>query len=182
MSQNRKTLPRCIPLVGYRHMFRSLIRFYAMDTIEAGEMLYPLYIGNLDTCQYANVRLIEMELTRDGFTSLSEPFARPYYTELQMHRSMNGLLANIRREATIDETRQAVREFNHLIAELEQRFEAIYDCGITDHRTRYCECWGRLTVKENEPQTVFKAEKSCLFRENTQTGMPMTDKDRLKIP
>lgn len=150
--------PHYIPIIGYRHMYRSLMRFFSLDRLEAASLLYPLYIGNLDTCQYNKVKPPEMELTREGFYSLSEPFARPYHTELQMYRSMNSLLHNIQREATIQETRRAVRIFTNMINTLENRFESVYDCGITDPKTRYDECWGRLTVRPSEPLTVLKRE------------------------
>jgi len=151
----------CIPLQGYRHMYRSLIRFYSLSGLDAIELLYPLYIGNLDTCQYFDVRLKEIELTEDGFCALAQPYARPYHTELQMHKSMNNLLQNIRREAVIQDTKNAVRKLNSMIGQLEDRFEAVYECGITDPCTRYDECWNRLAVRNSEPRTIFKAGKEC---------------------
>jgi len=155
---NPKPKPFYIPFAGYRHMYRSLIRFCGMDGSDASALLYPLYIGNVDSCVYTGVPLTELELSRDGFCSLTEPYARPYHTELQMYRSMIGLLRNIRKEATIEETRAAVRQFNRLIAALQDRFEAVYECEITDPKTRYNECWGRLTVRRSEPLTIFRSE------------------------
>lgn len=152
--------PHCIPLMGYRHMYRSLLRFCPVSEPEALELLYRLYIGNLDSCIYAGIPLTMMELTPDGFCSLIDPFARPYHTEVQLYRSMNGLLRNIRREATIQDTRGAVRQFRILIESLEQRFEHIYGCAITDPKTTYDECWNRLTVRNSEPLTVFKCVRT----------------------
>lgn len=148
-----------VPIEGYRHMYRSLMRYFNLDRRNTAALLYPLYVGNIDTCMYFNVPVPEIELSRDAFYSLAEPFARPYYTELQMCRSMLSLQRNIQREATIQETRAATRQFDLLINTLMNRFERVYDCEITDPRTRYDECWGRLTVRKSEPLTIFKCEK-----------------------
>ena len=156
----------CIPIEGYRHMRRSLIRFCGMDELDVVPLLYPLYIGNLDTCQYHDIPLTMMELSEDGFWSMTAPWARPYHTELQMHRSMNGLLRNICRDATIQRTRDTVRRFRRMIEMLETRFEAVYDCDITDPRTQYDRCWGRLTVRDSEPLTIFKTP--CTYKARTQ--------------
>lgn len=153
--------PHCIPLIGYRHMYRSLLRFCPVNEPDALALLYRLYIGNLDSCLHAGVPLTMMELTPDGFCSLIDPFARPYHTEVQLYRSMNGLLRNIRREATIQDTRGAVRQFRILIESLEQRFEHIYGCAITDPKTTYDECWNKLIVRDCEPLTVFKCIRAA---------------------
>ena len=156
MTEYPKRKPFLIPIEGYRHMSRSLIRFCGVDELGIVPLLYPLYIGNLDTCQYHDVPLTMMELSEDGFWSVIGPWARPYHTELQMHRSMLGLLSNIQKDLTIQRTRDAVRQFRVLIGNLETRFEAAYDCEITDPRTQYNRCWSRLTVRDSEPLTIFK--------------------------
>ena len=148
-----------IPIEGYRHMYRSLMRYFNLNRQDAAMLLYPLYMGNIDTCNYYGVQVPEIELSRDAFYSLAEPYARPYHTELQMCRSMLSLQRNIQREATIQETRIAARCFDLMIDGLMDRFERVYDCEITDPRTRYDECWGRLTVRKNEPLTIFKCDK-----------------------
>ena len=159
MSHCRK--PHCIALIGYRHMYRSLLRFCPVNEPDALALLYRLYIGNLDSCLYASVPLTMMELSPDGFCSLVVPFARPYHTEVQLFRSMHGLLRNIHHEATIQDTRCAVRQFRMLIESLELRFEQIYGCAITDPKTTYDECWNRLTVRNSEPLTVFKCVRAA---------------------
>ena len=129
-----QSLPRkvyCQPLAGYRHMYRSLLRFFPITPQEALSLLYALYIGNLDTCHFAGVPPQVTELTADGFCSLVCAYARPYHTEVQMYRSMHALLHSI-------------------------RYESIYDCGITDARTTYALCWGRLTVRQEEPLTALR--------------------------
>lgn len=148
-----------VPIEGYRHMYRSLMRYFSLDRMDAAELLYPLYVGNIDTCAYFSVPVPEVELSRDAFYSLAEPYARPYHTELQLYRSMNTLLRSIHREASIQETRAAVRCFEMMVSALMDRFERVYDCEITDPRTRYDECWGRLTVRKSEPLTIFKCDK-----------------------
>ena len=154
-----QSLPRkvyCQPLAGYRHMYRSLLRFFPITPQEALSLLYALYIGNLDTCHLAGVPLQVTELTADGFCSLVCAYARPYHTEVQMYRSMHALLHSIRYEATIQDTRRAISRFHALAGALEDRFESIYDCGITDARTTYALCWGRLTVRQEEPLTALR--------------------------
>lgn len=166
MTEYPKRKPFLIPIEGYRHMSRSLIRFCGVDELGIVPLLYPLYIGNLDTCQYHDVPLTMMELSEDGFWSVIGPWARPYHTELQMHRSMLGLLSNIQKDLTIQRTRDAVRQFRVLIGNLETRFEAAYDCEITDPRTQYNRCWSRLTVRDSEPLTIFKTP--CLREARAQ--------------
>ena len=148
-----------VSIEGHRHMYRSLMRYFNLDRQGAAKLLYSLYMGNIDTCNYYGVQVPEIELSRDAFYSLAEPYARPYHTELQMYRSMLSLQRNIQREATIQETRIAARCFEQMIDDLMDRFERVYDCEITDPRTRYDECWGRLTVRNCEPRTIFKCDK-----------------------
>ena len=100
-----------VPIEGYRHMYRSLMRYFNLDRQGAAKLLYSLYMGNIDTCTYFDIPIPEVELSRDAFYSLAEPYARPYHTELQMCRSMLSLQRNIQREATIQETRTASRKF-----------------------------------------------------------------------
>ena len=148
-----------IPIQGYRHMYRSLMRYFGMNRLEVSSLLFPLYLGNMDTCVYSGVHLPEVELTMDGFYSLSEPYARPYHTELQMYKSMIVLMRNNLREATGQESRAAYRQFSQLTNQLMNRFETVFDCEITDPRTRYDECWGRLQVRDSEPTTIFKCSR-----------------------
>ncbi len=148
-----------IPIEGYRHMYRSLMRYFNLDRQAAASLLYPMYVGNIDTCTYHEVPIPEIELSRDAFYSLAEPYARPYHTELQMCRSMLSLQRNVQQVATIQETRTATRQLDLLINTLMNRFERVYECEITDPRTRYDECWSRLTVRKSEPLTIFKCDK-----------------------
>ena len=148
-----------IPIEGYRHMYRSLMRYFSLSRMDAAGLLYPLYLGNIDSYTYLGVSVPEVELAREAFYSLAEPYARPYHTELQMCRSMLSLQRNIRREAIIRESSAAVQQLNLLIDTLMNRFERVYDCEITDPRTRYDECWGRLTVRKSEPLTIFKCDR-----------------------
>ena len=145
----------CIPIEGYRHLYRSMLRFTRLDRPEVASLLYALYIGNLDTCQYFDVPLTMMEFSEDGFISLIEPYARPYHTEIQFYCSLSGLLANIQRDATIERTRNAVKQSKIILINVENRFEKVFGCAITDPKTTYSRCWNRLTVRENEPLTIF---------------------------
>ena len=156
MPKNAPQKHYCIPLTGYRHMYRSLLRFFGMSKPDALGLLYPLYIGNLDTCQYEDIPITITELTPDGFYSLTGPYARPYHTEIQLYRSMNGLLHNIEREATIQSTRNAIKQFRGMADDLERRFENTYECDITDPKTTYRDCWNRLIVRDKEPLNIFR--------------------------
>ena len=59
-----------IPIEGYRHMYRSLMRYFYLDRQDAATLLYPLYMGNIDTCTYYGVQIPEIELSRDAFIPL----------------------------------------------------------------------------------------------------------------
>lgn len=156
MPQSVPRRAHCLPLMGYRHMYRSLLRFFSLPRQEALSLLYALYIGNLDTCHYEGVPPQVTELTAEGFCSLVSVYARPYHTEVQMYRSMHALLRSIRYEATIQDTRRAISRFRILAGTLENRFEDTYDCDITDPKTTYALCWSRLTVRREEPLTALR--------------------------
>ena len=52
-----------IPIPGYVHLYRSLLRFYDMPENEVREMLYLLNTANLDCYSYYHP---ERELTESG--------------------------------------------------------------------------------------------------------------------
>ena len=46
-----------IPIPGYIHLYRSMLRFYDMPSAELKEMLYLLNTGNLDSYGFYHPRL-----------------------------------------------------------------------------------------------------------------------------
>ena len=56
-----------IPIEGYRYMYRSLMRYFNLDRQDTATLLYPLYMGNIDTWNYYGVQVPEIELSRDAF-------------------------------------------------------------------------------------------------------------------
>jgi len=151
-----------IPIIGFRHMLRSMLRFTGLLDIEIYNMLYSLYLANIDSVIYANGRADIIELSPSGFSSFLDVYARPYHTEVQMYKSMEGLTGNINRKAIIEDGKTALTKLNHVMTELEDRFEMAYGFPITDPRTTYQECWYRLTVRKTEPMTVLRPLSNAL--------------------
>ena len=76
-----------------------------------------------------------------------------------MYRSMHALLHSNRYEATIQDTRRAISRFRALAEALEDRFESIYDCGITDARTTYALCWAADGAPGGTPDRACGSER-----------------------
>ena len=76
-----------IPIPGYVHLYRSLLRFYDMPENEVREMLYLLNTANLDCYSYYHP---ERELTESGPVAFSgwldRMDCRPYRTEVQLYK------------------------------------------------------------------------------------------------
>ena len=85
-----------VPIPGYVHLYRSLLRFYDMPENEIKEMLYLLNTANLDCYGYYHP---DRELIESGPVAfcvwLEKRNCRPYRTEVQLYKSLLALKRSI---------------------------------------------------------------------------------------
>ena len=145
-----------IPIDGYVHLYRSLLRFYDMPESELKEMLYLLNGANLDSYSYFHP---ERELTESGPAAfcrwLERRPCRPYRTEVQLYKSLLALKRSIDRDCTVTAQREALASLRCVISNIEYRFYKAYGMEIDDRRTVYAECAYRLVPREDEPSVCL---------------------------
>ena len=88
-----------VPIPGYVHLYRSLLRFYDMPENEIKEMLYLLNTANLDCYGYYHP---DRELIESGPVAfcgwLEKRNCRPYRTEVQFYKSLLALKRSVERD------------------------------------------------------------------------------------
>ncbi len=81
-----------MPLTGYIHLYRSLLRFYDMPENEVKEMLYALNTANLDCFGYYHPDITVIESGPAVFAyRLESCHDRPYRTEVQLYKALEAL-------------------------------------------------------------------------------------------
>lgn len=152
MHQKTPNKPHYIPVLGYPHFYRSLLQYMSIPPDEAFELVFNLYIGNLDTCVGADVRIVSPELDAPSFARLIfHTQARPYYTPVQLYRAMEDIFRNVRPPYLIEDSKQALRQLHNLSDALALRFEQIYGVDISAPGTCYSKCRSRLSSYSEEP-------------------------------
>jgi hypothetical protein len=147
-----------IPLAGYVHMYRSLLRFLGMRTGEAKELLLTLNTANLDSYAYAHPDVRLRESSPFTFCKKLDGKLRPYRTEVQLYKSLCALGRGVDREAVTSSQREAVSRLRCLVSGIEYRFFKTYGIEIDDRRTVYSLCAFSLVPKDDEPAV-------CLMRD-----------------
>lgn len=152
MRQKRSNSPHYIPVFGYPHFYRSLLLYTSIPPDEAFDLVFNLYIGNLDTCMGADVRIISPELGAASFSRLIFcTQARPYHTPVQLYRAMEDIFRNVRPPYLIEDSRRALRRLHSLSDALALRFEQIYGVDISAPCTCYRKCRSKLSSYSEEP-------------------------------
>lgn len=145
-----------IPISGYIHLYRSMLRFYDMPSAELKEMLYLLNTGNLDSSGFHHPEAHIIESGPVAFCSwLDRRYARPYRTEVQLYKSLLALKRSIDRDCIVTSQREALQMLRCVISNLEYRFYKAYGMEFEDKRTVYGECAYRLIPQENEPSVCL---------------------------
>ena len=157
-----------IPIPGYVHLYRSLLRFYDMPENEVREMLYLLNTANLDCYEYYHPERDVIQSGPVAFSNWLEHMnCRPYRTEVQLYKSLLFLKRSIDRDLIVTSQREALQTLRCIISNLEYRFYKAYGMEIEDKRTVYGECTYRLVPREDEPSV-------CLMDLPSQRIMPGT--------
>lgn len=80
---------KIVPIPGYIHLYRSLLRFCDRPSAELKEMLYLLNTANLDSYSFYHP---DAQITESGPVAfcrwLDRRYARPYRTEVQLYKAM----------------------------------------------------------------------------------------------
>lgn len=145
-----------IPVKGYVHLYRSLLRFYDMPENEIKEMLYLLNTANMDCygCYHPERRLIESGPVTFSLW-LDNMDCRPYRTEVQLHKALMFLKRSVERDMIITAQREALQTLRCILSNIEYRFYKAYSMEIEDKRTVYEACAYHLIPKEDEPSVCL---------------------------
>lgn len=150
---------RIVPISGYVHLYRSMLRFYDMPSAKLKEMLYLLNTANLDSYGFHHPEARVVESGPVAFCGwLDHRCERPYRTEVQLYKALLSLKRSIDRECIITAQREALQMLCCVIGNLEYRFFKAYGMEIEDKRTVYGACTYHLVPKEDEPSV-------CLMRD-----------------
>ena len=152
-----------MPITGYIHLYRSLLRFYDMPENEIKEMLYALNTANLDCFGYYHPDITIIESGPATFTyRLERSRNRPYRTEVQLYKALEALEHSVERPLMTCYQREALQTLRCVMSNLEYRFYKSYGVEIDDGRTVYGECAFHLIPKENEPSVPIMDDWLCL--------------------
>ena len=92
-----------VPIPGYVHLYRSMLRFYDMPSAELKEMLYLLNTANLDSYGFHHPEAHVVESGPVAFCGwLDHRYARPYRTEVQLYKSLLALKRSIDRDESFN--------------------------------------------------------------------------------
>ncbi len=145
-----------VPIPGYVHLYRSMLRFYDMPSAELKEMLYLLNTANLDSYGFHHPEAHVVESGPVAFCGwLDHRYARPYRTEVQLYKSLLALKRSIDRDCIVTSQREALQMLRCVISNLEYRFYKAYNMEFEDKRTVYSECAFRLIPHEDEPSVCL---------------------------
>jgi len=142
-------------LLGYAHLYRSLLRFLEIDTMQAKYLVYILNISNLDSYSSQNPNLHISEISKSSFYQYLDKEVRPYYTEVQLYKSLYALWHNIDSNCLIAEQREAILQLNCIMENLSYHFYESYGVEIDSIQTVYKDCCYGLVPRSNEPMTCL---------------------------
>ena len=145
-----------VPIPGYVHLYRSMLRFYDMPSAELKEMLYLLNTANLDSYGFHHPEAHVVESGPVAFCGwLDHRYARPYRTEVQLYKSLLALKRSIDRDCIVTSQREALQMLRCVISNLAYRFYKAYNMEFEDKRTVYSECAFRLIPREDDPSVLL---------------------------
>lgn len=146
-------------MVGYAHLYRSLLRFCKLPEKEAKELVYLWNTANLDSVRYAMPAepLVESE-TAVFLRRLDRLYRRQYRTEVQLYKALAALKHNILFDALTAEQKFALARLRCIMRDLDYYFCKAYGTDIDDRPTVYAQCRFHLIPFDGEP-AVCMAEK-----------------------
>lgn len=148
-----------VPISGYVHLYRSLLRFYHLSENEIKEMLFVLNTANLDCFGYFHPCCLMIESGPVSFElSLNRLDYRPYRTEVQLYKSLLFLQYSLDKDLMTGNQREALQKLRCILSNIEYRFYKAFGIEIEDNRTVYSECVFHAIPNDNEPSV-------CLIRD-----------------
>ena len=145
-----------VPIPGYVHLYRSLLRFYHAPENEIKEMLYTLNTANLDSFGYYHPHRALVESGPLTFSlRLSDPKCRPYYTEVQLYKALQFLRHSVERDCMTGAQCEALQKLCCILSNIEYRFYKAFGIEIEDNRTVYRVCRFNVVPTENEPSVCL---------------------------
>lgn len=157
-------MPKCFSIKGYCHLYRSMLRFLPIDPFEAATLVFRLNTANIDTCIASYPGREYKELNASGFTDrLKQSVAKPYFTEVQLYKSIEALLAEIRLEDITEVQRDSACRMVSLMDILSARFMLIHGCEIDDPKTVYAHCRFHLVPDDDEPKTCMMDDNNLII-------------------
>lgn len=145
-----------VPIPGYVHIYRSLLRFYHMPENEVMEMLYMLNTANLDCFKHYHPRFLVIESGPLTFTTwLKNPNCRPYRTEVQLYKALEYLEQSVETELMTLDQREALQTLRCIMSNIEYRFYKAFGMEIEDKRTIYDQCVYNAVPREDEPSVCL---------------------------
>lgn len=155
----------CFTLQGYRHLYRSLLRFTDLTPIRAKELIYHLNTANLDSYSLHFPENRRTESKQGTFEKLLGYSARPYKTEIQLYKAITAILENVDHYCLTEEQKEAIRCIRAIAHTINHRFSQAFDLDIEDRLTSYRLCSKNLIPRANEPSTCLRPTDSS-FHQN----------------
>ncbi len=157
-------MPKCFSIRGYCHLYRSMLRFLPVEPFEAAALVFKLNTANIDTCLAGNPGRAYRELSESDFVArLRESAAKPYFTEVQLYKSLEAVLDNIRWEDITESQRDAVCRTVSLMRTLESRFEMTHGCEIDGPETVYSRCRFDLMPGDDAPTACMADDNNLII-------------------
>lgn len=145
----------CFNLQGYANLYRSLLRFTSMGSMECKRLLYTLNTANIDSfsLRHPYSQMIESDMT--GFWRFLDKNGYPYHTEVQLYKSLEYLFRNIDDSALTGQQKEAVQQLTCIIENLGYRFQKAHGVEIDSDSTVYGKCIYGLVTGEFEPKVCL---------------------------
>lgn len=148
-----------VPIPGYIHLYRSLLRFYFAAENDIKEMLYQLNTANLDCFGYYHPTVFLVQSGPAMFSQwLDNTNYRPYRTEVQLYKALRCLQYSVEQDLMTSSQREALQKLCCIISNIEYRFYKTFGMEIEDNRTVYNMCAFSLIPKEDEPSVPLLHE------------------------
>lgn len=155
----------CFTLQGYRHFFRSLLRFTDLTAISAQELVYRMNTANLDSYSLNFPENRRTESRRSTFEKALNYPAAPYKTEVQLYKSIHTFLENIDYYCLTEDQKDAVRSLRAIADSINHRFSRTFGMDIEDRLTSYRMCAKNLIPRADEPYSPLRQTETS-FHQN----------------
>lgn len=147
----------CFTLQGYRHFYRSLLRFTDLSAVHAQELVYRMNTANLDSYSLHFPENRRTESRRSTFEKALGYPTSPYKTEVQLYKAINTFLENIDYYCLTEDQKDAVRSLRAISHSINYRFSRTFGMDIEDRLTSYRMCARNLIPRLDEPTSCLRS-------------------------